>query len=362
MEAIMFRIIPVLATLFLQVGVVHCQGELRFIEDYKLARGESLEMHKPLFILISSPDCQWCQKLKKETFADPAILERFNKHWIISDISALANRAVTESLKIRSVPTMVFASPEGKVILSVEGFQNPQALAAQLDRARFQWENESDALLVLFQEAIGKLRQKDTVGAEILLARVLENPNDSAIRQEASYLADLLRRNTDPASILTIPDATLQDILAKHKIQGSEAPGALMSRNTTKPSTGANLADILRSAKEDLSRKQIANAIEKLDWISQQQGQGNESVEAKKLLKDLQTSPESLRFAAEQLQDKWAQTLLLLAETNLAAGEPQQAITAFEQILRISPNSRPGEIAESRIAQLKGQPLKPIVK
>ncbi len=362
MEAIMFRIIPVLAMLLLQVGLGQCQGELRFIEDYKLARAESLEMHKPLFILISSPDCQWCQKLKKETFADPAILERFNKHWIISDISAMANRPVTESLKIRSVPTMVFASPEGKVILSVEGFQNSQALAAQLDRARFHWESESDALLVLFQDAIAKLRQKDTVGAEVLLARVLENPNESVIRQEASYLTDLLRRNTDPASILSIPDPTLKDILAKHKIVGSEAPGALMSRAITRPVGGSNLADLIRSAKDDLSRKQIANALEKLDWVSQQQGQSAEIIEAKKLINDLQTSPESLRFAAEQLQDKWAQTLLLLAETSLAAGEPQQAITAFEQILRISPNSRPGEIAEARIAQLKGQPLKPLGK
>lgn len=358
----MFRIIPVLATLFLHAGLGHCQGEIRFIEDYKLARAESLEMQKPLFILISSPDCQWCQKLKKETFADPGILERFKKHWIISDISALANRPVTEALKIRSVPTMVFASPEGKVILSVEGFQNSQALAAQLDRARFQWENESDALLVLFHDAIAKLMQKDTVGAEILLARVLENPNDSVIRQEATYMTELLRRNTDPSSILAIPDPTLKDILAKHKINGTESPGVLMSRSTTKSTPGTNLADLLRSAKEDLSRKQIANALEKLDWVAQQQSQSIEIVEAKKLIKDLQTSPESLRFAAEQLQDKWAQALLLLAESNLSAGEPQQAITAFEQILRISPNSRPGEIAEGRIAQLKGQPQKPKAK
>jgi thioredoxin-related protein len=356
-ENIMFRLVPIITALLLQQGNGYAQGELRFIEDYKLARGESLELRKPLFILISSPDCQWCQKLKKETFADPAIRERFGKNWIIADIDAIANRNVTESLKIRSVPTLVFASPEGKVILSVEGFQNSLALGAQLDRARFQWENESESLLTTFREAISKLKQKDLVGAEALLNRVLENPTDSPLRQEAAYLADQIHRNTDPGAILNIPDQTFQDILAKHKITGSEASGFLMSRSTERPTSVGNLSEFLKSAKEDLSRKQIAIALDKLEWVSQQ-SQSIEGIEAKKLLNDLHSSPESLRFAAEQLQDKWSQTLLQLAETNLAAGEPQQAIAAFSQIVRINPNSRTAEIAQARLAQLQGQPTK----
>jgi tetratricopeptide (TPR) repeat protein len=118
-----------------------------------------------------------------------------------------------------------------------------------------------------------------------------------------------------------------------------------------------NLSEFLKSAKEDLSRKQIAIALDKLEWVSQQ-SQSIEGIEAKKLLNDLHSSPESLRFAAEQLQDKWSQTLLQLAETNLAAGEPQQAIAAFSQIVRINPNSRTAEIAQARLAQLQGQPTK----
>ena len=353
----MSRLIPTIIMFLTQTGFCFAQGELRFIEDYKLARAESLELRKPLFILISSPDCQWCQKLKKETFADPGIRERFGKSWIIADIDAIANRNVTEALKIRSVPTLVFASPEGKVIQSVEGFQNSQALGAQLDRARFQWENESESLLTTFREAISKLKQKDVVGAEALLNRVLENPTDSALRQEAAYLADQIKRNTDPSSILNIPDQTFHDILAKYKIPGPETPGALMSRSTERRASVGNLSEFLKSAKEDLSRKQIAIALDKLEWVSQQP-QTNEAIEAKKILNDLLASPESLRFAAEQLQDKWSQTLLQLAETNLAAGEPQQAIAAFSQILRINPNSRTGEMAQARLAQLQGQPTK----
>lgn len=353
----MFRLALILSALLLHPGFGNAQSELRFIEDYKLARAESLELRKPLFILISSPDCQWCQKLKKETFADPSIRERFSKNWIIADIDAMSNRNVTESLKIRSVPTLVFASPEGKVILSAEGFQNSLALGAQLDRARFQWENESESLLTTFRDAISKLKQKDLVGAEALLKRVLENPTDSSIRQEAAYLADQIHKNTDPGSILNIPDQTFQDILAKHKISGPETPGALMSRSNERPPSVGNLSEFLKSAKEDLSRKQIAIALDKLEWVSQQP-QSTESIEAKKLLNDLLASPESLRFAAEQLQDKWSQTLMQLAETNIAAGEPQQAIAAFAQILRINPNSRTAEIAQARLAQLQGQPSK----
>lgn len=335
--------------------------EIVWIDNYQKGLEESQALRKPQLILVTSNDCVWCQKLLKETLVEPNIKAKLKTQWICTRIDASTNRAMAETLKVRNLPTIILANPKGKVIANLEGFQNPQVLATQLDRTRFLWEAESEMLTSLFREAVSKIRQRDLAGAGELLAKVVENPSDTQMRQEATYLLDLVKRG-DPDSLMQIPDQPFQDILAKYGIQTSntnEAPGALASRSTEKnppPLALGSSNDLLQAAKDDLVKKQIAAALEKLDWVVQQRPESPEGIQARKIMKDLQQNTESLRTAVDQMQEKLTQALLHLAETNLASGDPQQAISCLEQVLRISPASRNAEIAQTRLAQLQGQP------
>ncbi len=329
-----------------------------WLEDYKKALEESQALGKPLLVLFVSSECLWCQKLARETLVEPNIKARLKSHWVCVKVDGVANRALAESLKVRSVPAMILANPKGAMMARLEGFQNPQALGVQLDRVRFQWEAESELLTNLFRDAVSKIRQGDFASANSQLARVLENPVNITMRQEAAYLVDLLKKG-EPNTILRIPDQPFQEILTKYGITQGEAPGALASRSVEKNSSlsfGAAPNDLLQMAREDLAKKQVAAALDKLEWLGQQKPDSTEAVQAQKLVQDLRNNTESLRSAVEQMQEKLTQALLQLAETNLAAGEPQQAVACLEQVVRVSPNSRHAEIAQTRMAQLQGQP------
>jgi len=346
-------------------GIVHAQAVeeprpgVTWVNDYQAGLKEALSLGKTHLILATSADCVWCTKMMRETFVEPGIQSRLKSQWVCTRLDAGNQRAMVDTLKIRSLPTLILANPRGTILARLEGYQNPQVLATQLDRVRYQWETEVATVTNQFREAIGRIRKADLAGANALLTKVVETPVEASMHQEAKTILDLVRRG-DVDAILKNSDQTIQEILSRHGIESTrEAPGTLTSRNVDRGGYAPGAVqplDLLGLAKEDLSKKQVAAALEKLTWLAQQKPDSPETVQAVQLLKDLQTNTESLRFAVDQMQEKLAQSLLQLAENNLASGEPQQAMACFEQVIRIQPGSRNAELAQTRIAQLQGQP------
>jgi thioredoxin-like negative regulator of GroEL len=159
--------------------LVPIKWERKFDEALKKAKRTG----KPLVVDFWAEWCGWCHRLDKTTYADPAVIRRAREFVPVKVNTEGSRRELEVSARygVRSLPTILFLSPEGRQLLRVNGFQGPGQFPRTLDVARqvagrvMSWEAalESDpqdaaALIGLgrhlyeqeyFDEAQGLLRQ-----------------------------------------------------------------------------------------------------------------------------------------------------------------------------------------------------------
>src|SRR5262249_52206169 len=85
-----------------------------------------------------------------------------------------------------------------------------------------------------------------------------------------------------------------------------------------------------------------------------------EGNEAGQLAGEIKNNPEWMRLACESLTDQLGSLYLNLADTWLKKGQPQQAVLCLEKIVQTLPGTRVAGAAQLRLAQLQGQPTRPV--
>ena len=83
--------------------------------------------------------CGWCHRLDKTTYVDPDGGEARRRISSPSRSTPRARRARSRSRErydVSSLPTILFVSPGGRLVLRVNGFQGPGQVPAHLERAR----------------------------------------------------------------------------------------------------------------------------------------------------------------------------------------------------------------------------------
>jgi len=110
--------------------------EVQWRTDYAAARREAREKNLPVFMDFGTANCTWCKKLDVTTFRDPAIVKLLNEQFIPIKIDADRSKDLTHALEIKSFPTLVFATPEGRIIGVNEGFVDAAKFGQQLRRAQ----------------------------------------------------------------------------------------------------------------------------------------------------------------------------------------------------------------------------------
>src|SRR5262245_57041896 len=102
--------------------------------DYPSARREATEKGRPIVLDFGTESCFWCKQLDQRTFADPAVVHLLNQQFVPVKVDANRSPALAEALRIQNFPTLVFASSDGRVLGSQEGFVEAAALKDLLDR------------------------------------------------------------------------------------------------------------------------------------------------------------------------------------------------------------------------------------
>src|SRR4051812_45097757 len=108
--------------------------EIRWRHDYNTARREAAEQNRPLFLDFGTDNCFWCKKLDAGTFRDPNIIAALNDRFVPLKINASREPALAEILRIQNFPTLVLAAPDGKILETLEGYQEPARLQEYLHR------------------------------------------------------------------------------------------------------------------------------------------------------------------------------------------------------------------------------------
>src|SRR5262245_61914281 len=108
---------------------------IRWRTDYAAARQEALEKERPLLLDVVRDHCPWCTKLDSTTFVDPSVVAVAGERFVPLKIDAGRQPALAQALKIQSYPTLVVATPAGKILEMHSGYLEVGPFLEFLNRA-----------------------------------------------------------------------------------------------------------------------------------------------------------------------------------------------------------------------------------
>jgi uncharacterized protein YyaL (SSP411 family) len=95
-------------------------------EALALAKKEN----KLVFVDFYAAWCGPCKRMKKVSFADAEVANFFNQNFVNLHLDAEKGEGAEKAnfYGVRAYPTLVFISPDGKVLKYAEGYYKPEAL------------------------------------------------------------------------------------------------------------------------------------------------------------------------------------------------------------------------------------------
>lgn len=345
--------------------------EVNWRANYQAARKEAEEKNKPIMLDFGTESCFWCKRLDASTFKDPAVVGLLNDQFIPLKVDAEKELQLAQSLKIASYPTLVMASPDGKILGTIVGFKEAAEFHGILQRVLASAVTP-DWMTRDHQEAVKAVAAADFARGIALLKVIAEDGKDRPVQVKAKQLLQEIEQQA-AARVARAKQAEEKnqhqeaiDLLTEVQrvFPGSQAAGeagqklnALASRPEIKSGQRTRRArELLAQAKEDYRTQQYLCCLDRCEALAANYADLPEGAEAVQLAGEIKNNPEWMKAASESASDRLGLLWLSLAETWLRKGEPQQAAQYLERILQSFPGTRQAEAAQVRLSYLKGQP------
>lgn len=123
----MFRTRPTLRSLavslvaLLAATPAQAQG-VNWRHDLAKARRDASAKRLPLLLDFGNDQCIWCKKLDQTTFRDPAVARLVNERFIAVKVDTFREVQFTQALHVESLPALLVAAPDGKILARKEGY------------------------------------------------------------------------------------------------------------------------------------------------------------------------------------------------------------------------------------------------
>ena len=107
---------------FTQNGIA--QHNLKFDEsDYQTVLNRSKVEQKRIFIMLYANWCPHCNKMKREVFSDPSVMELLNKNYICTwqDVEKSEGIMLKTKFKTTSLPSFLFLDSNETILYSLQG-------------------------------------------------------------------------------------------------------------------------------------------------------------------------------------------------------------------------------------------------
>lgn len=104
------------------------------LEDIQL---KALELNQPYFVYFYNRNERVCKKMKRKTWKDPVTKSVIDDHFLALQYDVLSTNHhidILQKYQVYHYPTILFFSPEGKLIGRTEGFLAPKTLQTIIHR------------------------------------------------------------------------------------------------------------------------------------------------------------------------------------------------------------------------------------
>jgi len=337
--------------------------------DYNAARKEAEEKGLPLFIEIGTEACFYCRKLEVGPFRDPAIAKMIEKSFVPLKIDANREPNLTRALKVNLYPTMVLAGSDGKIHAFLEGYMDTQRLHGQMERVL---STTFEAYAKELQEGVQAIAVADYPRAVEILKTTIANASEKPLagrargvlepieRKAASKLA-LARELEDAGRFEELTDALAEVVTTYRGTRAADDAVEILVNLGDQPerrlraqaaARKLRAQELLDLAKGEFRTMKYHQCLEHCDQLATQFTELPESKEASALALDIQTDPERLAIAGEQLKERTAAMHLSLAEAWVRKGQVKEAAACLESVVQMCPNTRLSEEAKARLTSL----------
>ena len=133
------------AAMMLLVGAAVSQAQ-----DAQDSRTDAIEWHqsieeakkiardtgRPMLIFVTMQNCRYCTEMKQTTLVDPEMIKDTNASYVATYLDESQNRELVRSLGIRSFPTTLLATPDGRVREMVRGYVGADSLRNRMRNLR----------------------------------------------------------------------------------------------------------------------------------------------------------------------------------------------------------------------------------
>jgi tetratricopeptide (TPR) repeat protein len=371
------------AALWLSGAAAARAQEVAWRQDYSQARQEAAAKGRLLVIDFSTENCMYCKLLDARTFRDPEVVRLLNERCVPLKVDAQRHATLANALHVQNYPTLVFASPEGKILGYQEGFVEAPAMKELLDKALAATAPAPKApapeaakpaapewMAGELQDAARACDAADYRRALGLLKHVIADGEDGPARAQArrrlqeieekannqcSRARDLADRGQHGEAVEVLNDLARSYPGTLAAREGGRLLATLGSRRVSRPASGgAQAQGLLAQAREDYRARQYLSCLDRCEALLSGFTDTQEASEAGQLAAEIKANPEWTKQACEQLADRLGSLYLAQAEGWLKRGQPQQAVFYFERVVQAFPNSRHAEVAQGRLVQLQG--------
>ncbi|MCM2256504.1 MAG: thioredoxin family protein [Vicinamibacteria bacterium] len=100
---------------------------IRWHSGFDEAQRKARQTKKPLLVDFWAEWCSWCHRLDQTTYIDPTVV-RISEAFVAVKVDTEGSsreKAVADRYRVVSLPTVLFLTPQGRLIRRVDGFQGP---------------------------------------------------------------------------------------------------------------------------------------------------------------------------------------------------------------------------------------------
>lgn len=339
--------------------------------DYTKARKEAQDKNLPLILDFCMQGCVPCKQLDLTTFRDPKVLQLIHERFVPLKVEQEKDPTLVSALRIHSFPTLVLAGPDGKILHTLEGFQEAPKLLEMLHRVIISTTNP-DWMVRDYQLALKLTGAGEYARAIALLRNILEDGSSRPIQGSAQkLLADMeyraLERVTHarqfsdrgqtPQAIQMLSEA-IRDFPG---LQATREATDLMARMAQNPEIRSHqrlrrAQDLLTQAKEYYKNRDYFLSLDRCEALVNGYPDLSEGQEGAQLANEIKNNPDLLQNACDSLSDRLGNLYLSLADSLLKKGQRQQAMNYLQRVISAFPGTRQAESAQIRLGQLQGTP------